>query len=1250
MPWTLVRSRFTLRRSKRSLTPGTNGVKHRREIKIKRKLTSHTLARFPISLATPSLSSFLRLCPDFYRQGKSIGNPRIDVIKIGRGKTLPAFPLDAFLGNYFFAQRLDTYQTGSLVLRLFQEKINSYKKLASPAALQMGSGRVANNSTLVCAPVMAESVDTMLINMDKAKQMLIKEWPLPTLSLTELQIRSLKSGFEEISLGLIIWAPNLSLNSHQGPDVEPEFPDSVSGNSSSIPVGTGTGTRFHSFRSLQMGGGAMKIGMKVKRKTPSELRGEQLKQANIIELIDESSSPLLSSTNDANEVDNGLRKPEQSRNLRYIDTRMDEVFPVKKSRFRMLSGKENAKENSSIEPIGSTKNIPLLSDLAVKRQHQLSCPANSVASAEDAKGGVAQAFQSFGKCIKSTFRSVNELSLGGDRSSCLATVDLPPAISGLPADSSERHGDPTSTYPGNFCSECLVPGQKTPLDFSLKTYFRLVSSSPVKWWVHALIKIHQSIMSSTLPQFTFQSGNSEHQNNSHSSVLTSTSHALTSKVMYSWVYPQSTLPPSLLSVLTSSAAEGVEMDFLRKRQYSWEDSFRSLYYMLRKNICSLFYVKSLFDVKPCAVCTSNFVLMFNGGEGSRKTKSSCSAYISRSTRGLRSLLREHDVCFSMPLCHSKVEQVTTEDLVELSEIEKQNLGQTRRLSSLSDIDNSQQSLLVFSGNKSVHSLYDFFLNYRSFLTSLAGADVPLLCSPVPFQNATLSAPEVRCTEFKRADHIAVPPKGASNYGEHLQGPSPGMCYSIEIKDSYVPPWIVCSICAVMGSEGRSFEARKIWLQNLLSFTTEPTSVGLNVALGTACEKSASQAASGEGLQESSYAFGIPEATVSPYLCSGFLKGLKYAGGSYTASLSPKINSSLDQPAHFLQNRDQLLAPPLMHPLIPFPPHGVNQCSYKRSSNNSSKRTTFETERSPPVRYLGILLMSSKLKCPDCRSLVDRITVRLQSWLSKHLSYAGRIQLIRSVLFSIQSFWSAIVFLPEGVINQVSAILRSFLWKGSELGKGGVKVAWKDVCLPKEEGGLGLCDVANWNRASMLKHIWNLFRDTNQSIWTNWVRAYLLRGRSFWEVKPPRMCSWNWQKLLSLKLIARDGFCIKNDSIKWKYNSSGLFSIKSAYEELREKRPEVPWHRLVWDRGGIPKYSFILWLAVKNHLTTQDKLLGMGLVQAMKCVLCGGSKESTDHLFFNCRFTSKLWFILGDKCLIPRQARSWEFNKSNWSKI
>ena len=43
------------------------------------------------------------------------------------------------------------------------------------------------------------------------------------------------------------------------------------------------------------------------------------------------------------EMDNWLRKPDASRTPRYINTRMDEVYPVKKSRLRMLSVKESAK-------------------------------------------------------------------------------------------------------------------------------------------------------------------------------------------------------------------------------------------------------------------------------------------------------------------------------------------------------------------------------------------------------------------------------------------------------------------------------------------------------------------------------------------------------------------------------------------------------------------------------------------------------------------------------------------------------------------------------------------------------------------------------------------------------------------------------------------------------------------------------------------------------------------------------------------
>lgn len=76
----------------------------------------------------------------------------------------------------------------------------------------------------------------------------------------------------------------------------------------------------------------------------------------------------------------------------------------------------------------------------------------------------------------------------------------------------------------------------------------------------------------------------------------------------------------------------------------------------------------------------------------------------------------------------------------------------------------------------------------------------------------------------------------------------------------------------------------VWL--VFSFSTEPTSTALNVALEAVNEKSDTEAAAGEGLKEASYAFGIPEAIVASQLSSGLLKGLKYSDGSYTASLSP----------------------------------------------------------------------------------------------------------------------------------------------------------------------------------------------------------------------------------------------------------------------------------------------------------------------------------------------------------------------------
>ena len=127
-----------------------------------------------------------------------------------------------------------------------------------------------------------------------------------------------------------------------------------------------------------------------------------------------------------------------------------------------------------------------------------------------------------------------------------------------------------------------------------------------------------------------------------------------------------------------------------------------------------------------------------------------------------------------------------------------------------------------------------------------------------------------------------------------------------------------------------------------------------------------------------------------------------------------------------------------------------------------------------MKYLDMPLIFEKLSYDDCVPLIEKITARINSWTVRHLSFSGRLQLIQSVLNSIQLLWSSISILPKKVVKAIEQRFNQFLWKGQEGGRGGFKVSWEQVCFPKQEGGLGLKRVEDWNRAAVMKHIWNLF--------------------------------------------------------------------------------------------------------------------------------------------------------------------------------
>ena len=169
----------------------------------------------------------------------------------------------------------------------------------------------------------------------------------------------------------------------------------------------------------------------------------------------------------------------------------------------------------------------------------------------------------------------------------------------------------------------------------------------------------------------------------------------------------------------------------------------------------------------------------------------------------------------------------------------------------------------------------------------------------------------------------------------------------------------------------------------------------------------------------------------------------------------------------------------------------------------------------PMRYLGVPLISTRLTHRDCMPLIQRITARIQSWTSNSLSYAGRLQLISSVLYSIQLYWCSLFIIPKYTISKIEQSLSSFLWSGNSGSARRAKINWESVCLPKEEGGLGLRRVKDLNDSNVMKHIWNLFYKKD-SLWVAWVRRFYLRQGSLWNAKVPTSCSWSWRKILQLR--------------------------------------------------------------------------------------------------------------------------------------
>jgi mannosylglycoprotein endo-beta-mannosidase len=57
----------------------------------------------------------------------------------------------------------------------------------------------------------------------------------------------------------------------------------------------------------------------------------------------------------------------------------------------------------------------------------------------------------------------------------------------------------------------------------------------------------------------------------------------------------------------------------------------------------------------------------------------------------------------------------------------------------------------------------------------------------------------------------------------------------------------------------------------------------------------------------------------------------------------------------------------------------------------------------PFRYLGVPLSPHRLLASQFSPLLQKLESTIQSWLGKHLSYAGRVELLKSALYGMVQF-------------------------------------------------------------------------------------------------------------------------------------------------------------------------------------------------------------------------------------------------------
>ena len=164
----------------------------------------------------------------------------------------------------------------------------------------------------------------------------------------------------------------------------------------------------------------------------------------------------------------------------------------------------------------------------------------------------------------------------------------------------------------------------------------------------------------------------------------------------------------------------------------------------------------------------------------------------------------------------------------------------------------------------------------------------------------------------------------------------------------------------------------------------------------------------------------------------------------------------------------------------------------------------------PFLYLGVPIYRGAKRTDMFLFVREKIAKRIIGWAHRHLSFGGRLTLIKSTLEAIPIHLFQAIEPTNGALKQLDQMLARFFWGSTNEMRRTHWISWEQICLPTAEGGLGIRKFKEVLRAFSIK-LWWKFRENN-SLWAMYLNnKYCCRTSPLTSSVPSR-CSATWRRL------------------------------------------------------------------------------------------------------------------------------------------